>query len=211
MRLADNCLPDRTRVTIASEGAVADSTLPLDRALAPWPTHARKMVAKTRVFEVDIAERISPRTGRHHEFGLLRCPDWVNVVALTADQQLVFVRQWRHGTESVTLEVPGGMVDPGETPIEAAARELLEESGFAGRDLQHIGTVAPNPALQSNRCHSFFVRDCRQVAQTHFDSTEDCQLVLLPAAAARELVGNGQIDHALVVAALSHAWLAGLL
>lgn len=184
---------------------MADKT---DTATLPWPELSRETLATTRVFSVHQALRRSPRTGKAHTFGLIDCPDWVNVVPLTDDGHVVFVQQWRHGTQSVTLEVPGGMVDPGETPLQAAARELDEETGYAFQTLAQLGTVAPNPALQGNRCHTFLARGCTPRRQTHFDATEDCQLRLVPFAALPELVRSGAIDHALVVAALTHAWLA---
>ena len=176
-----------------------------------WPETSRQRVASTRVFDVHLARRTSPRTGVDHDFALIECPDWVNVVALTDNGELIFVEQYRHGTGAVTLEVPGGMVDPGESPEQAARRELKEETGFDCQTLMWIGVVEPNPALQGNRCHSFLATGCRQVEAPSFDSTEDCQLRLEPATEARQLVLTGQISHALVVVALSHAWLRGLL
>lgn len=179
--------------------------------IKPWPERSRQRIASTRVFDVHLARRASPRTGLDHDFALIDCPDWVNVVALTHDGQLVMVEQYRHGTATVTLEVPGGMIDPGETPAEAARRELREETGYDCEALQWLGVVEPNPALQTNRCHSFLATGCRLVQPPQFDSTEDCALRLEPAARARELVQSGAISHALVVVALSHAWLRGAL
>lgn len=175
----------------------------------PWPEKSRRMVASTRVFDVITAERVSPRTARSHEFAVIACPDWVNVVALTTADELVLVEQWRHGTESVTVEVPGGMVDPGETPHQAAQRELREETGYGCSELLWIGTVEPNPAIQSNRCHTFLALGCVAVAQPHFDSTEECALRLEPATDAARLVVDGVITHALTVAAFGHAWMRG--
>lgn len=175
----------------------------------PWPELNRRTLATTRVFDVAVADRVSPRTGKTHEFALIHCPDWVNVVALTDDGQLVLIEQWRHGTQTVTIEVPGGMVDPGETPADAARRELLEETGFACRELHWIGTVEPNPALQGNRCHSFVATGCSRAQDTHFDTTEDCALRLEPASRAAALVMDGTITHALTVAAFGHAWMRG--
>lgn len=179
--------------------------------IKPWPEKSRERIASTRVFDVHLARRGSPRTGVDHDFAVIECPDWVNVVALTDDGQLVLVEQYRHGTGSVTLEVPGGMVDPGEAPEQAARRELREETGYDAQELTWIGVVEPNPALQTNRCHSFLATGCRAVEAPQFDSTEDCHLRLEPAATARELVMSGQITHALVVAALAHAWMRGAL
>ena len=178
-------------------------------ATQPWPEVVRETIATTRVFEVQLAQRRSPRTGQVHPFGVLVCPDWVNVVAITPDGFAVLVEQFRHGTESVTLEVAGGMVDPGETPEHAARRELLEETGYVCEELREIGWVYPNPALQTNRCFTFLAVGCTLQQVAEFDATEDCALRLAPVAALPELVRSGAIRHALVVAALAHAWLAG--
>ena len=175
----------------------------------PGLEQSSETLLKTRVFTVRSLRRQSPRDGENHDFWVIDPPDWVNIVALTPDHQLVLVEQWRHGTESVTVEIPGGMIDPGETPLHAAQRELLEETGYAADDWLWLGAVLPNPAIQSNRCTTFLARGCRRVAETHFDTTEECVLRLEPAANAADLVRTGVIDHALVVAALHFALLRG--
>ncbi len=178
-------------------------------ATLPWGETHSTQLAQTRVFSVHAVERTSPRTGKTHTFGIVQCPDWVNVVAVTTDGKAVLVEQYRHGTQTVTLEVPGGMVDPGETPMDAARRELLEETGYGCAELRQLGCVEPNPAIQTNRCYTFLATGCAPMRPTHFDATEDCALRLEPVAALAGLVQSGAITHALVVAALAHAWLAG--
>ena len=177
----------------------------------PWLEQSFEILLKTRVFAVRALRRQSPRDGTHHDFWVIDPPDWVNIVALTEDNQLVLVEQWRHGSRTVTLEIPGGMVDPGEASEQAARRELLEETGYASDDWQWLGEVLPNPAIQSNRCATWLARNCRLVADTHFDTTEECVLRLEPADRAADLMRTGVIDHALVVAALNFAFLRGSL
>ncbi len=177
----------------------------------PWQEHSAETLLETRVFAVRSLRRTSPRDGNVHEFWVIDPPNWVNVVALTEDGQIVLIDQWRHGSRSVVLEIPGGMRDPGEDALTAAKRELLEETGYASDDWQWIGEVLPNPAIQSNRCATFLARNAKKVAETHFDTTEECVLRLEPADSAADLVRTGVIDHALVLAALNFAFLRGAL
>ncbi len=177
----------------------------------PWLDHSFEILLKTRVFAVRALRRLSPRDGSLHDFWVIDAPDWVNIVALTADDQLVLVEQWRHGSQSVTVEVPGGMLDPGEDALTAAKRELREETGYAAEDWQWLGEVLPNPAIQSNRCATYLARNCRRVAETQFDTTEECVLRLEPADGVAALIRSGEINHAIVVAALNFAFLRGVL
>lgn len=144
----------------------------------------------------------SPETGVSYPFYRIESPAWVNVVALTTDDQLVMVRQFRHGSRSVTLEIPGGLVDPGESPAEAAVRELLEETGYRAGRIDSLGSINPNPALFANRCHMLVARECQPVSEIQNSATELTTVELLPLVALSETLRRGGIDHALVVAAL---------
>lgn len=113
------------------------------RTPAEWPLEAEEPLLDCKVFRVERTTARSPRTGRTHGFVRLRAPDWVNVIPLTADDDVVMVRLFRHGVREVTLEIPGGMVDPGESPAEAALREMREESGYAAPSAALLGAVQP--------------------------------------------------------------------
>lgn len=179
-----------------------------------WLDQTETLLATTRVFSVREVVRRAETSGREAKFAVLDCPDWVNVVALTVANDLILIEQFRHGTGSFTLEIAGGMVDPGETPAQAAARELLEETGYLCGELRQLGVVEPNPAIQGNRCWTFLATGCvAQHAPTFdpHDTTEECVVQLVPAATAGALVRSGRIGHALVVAAFAHAFLAGVL
>lgn len=170
--------------------------------LVPFTTVARETVAKCRVFDVDRVHRRSGLTGKTHEFFQLSAAEWVNIVAITQDGEAVLVRQERHGTEAMSLELPGGLVDPGETPAEAALRELREETGYRGLVAEPLGFVHPNPAIQANRCHSFLALDVVLEGAQRLDGREEIEVVRVPVRELREMVRLGEITHALVVTAL---------
>ena len=171
-----------------------------------WHKRGTRRVLETVIFGIDAHSLVHPRTGREHEFWVLTAPDWCNIVPLTRDGRVVMVRQRRHGTDEETLELPGGMVDPGDaSPLEAARRELLEETGYRAGEVVPTGVIAPNPAMQSNRCWSFLARDVEPTGVTKLDGGEDIDVVLVPYAEIPERVARGEISHALVVVAFAYA------
>jgi 8-oxo-dGTP pyrophosphatase MutT (NUDIX family) len=144
----------------------------------------------------------NPRTGEELDRLVLESTDWVNVVALTSDDRLIVVRQFRFGTEEVTTEVPGGLIDPGEGHAESARRELLEETGYASEHWTYLGSVDPNPAVQTNRMHHYLAKDCRLQAEQELDPGEDIEVATLSEEELRAAISSGEIRHALVLTAL---------
>ncbi len=150
-----------------------------------------------------------PRQGREHRRVVIEAPTWVTVLALTEAGEAVLVRQFRFGIWGETLELPGGIVEPGEPPLKAARRELEEETGYRPRRMKLLGRVHPNPALQDNWCYSFLAEDCRRVHDGRPDESEHLRVELHPEAALDGLIAGGEITHSLTVTAL-YFRLAGL-
>ncbi|MBM3876754.1 MAG: NUDIX hydrolase [Verrucomicrobia bacterium] len=171
----------------------------------PWPLLRSEPLGDHRIFKVRRDFKRSPRTGAEHDFFVLECPDWVNVIALTPEGGLVCVEQFRHGTNTVELEIPGGVMDPHETdPVATGVRELREETGYEGSRARVIGAVWANPAIQGNTVHTVLVEDCRPTGTVEPDCGEDLATRLIPAAEIASLVSSGKVRHSLVVAALLH-------
>jgi ADP-ribose pyrophosphatase len=173
--------------------------------IQPWPKISSKPLGDYRIFSVRSDIKRSPRNGLEHDFFVIDSVNWVNVIALTPDGRMVLVEQFRHGTDTVELEIPGGMMDLADVAPEAAAvRELREETGCEGEKARVIGRVFPNPAVMSNTCFTVLVENCRVTAATQFDQTEELIMKLVPVDEVAGLVASGKIRHSLVVAALFH-------
>lgn len=171
--------------------------------LVRWPRlGARIVFAFEPIFRLWERRVRSPRTDAEHDFYVIEASDWVNVVPITTDGRLVCVRQYRHGVDRFSLEVPGGIMDEGETPEAAALRELEEETGYHAARTVYLGAVEVNPAMFTNRCHTVLALGVEPLGVTAFDAGEDIEVEVIPLADVPARVQNGDIGHALVVSAL---------
>jgi ADP-ribose pyrophosphatase len=181
----------------------------LSRAVNPsssgpsrWERLSHATQAKTKVFDLLSARYRHPVRGTERDFVVVHAPDWVNVIALTPDHQLVLVRQFRYGINEFSLEIPGGVMEAGEDPVTAGLRELREETGFSGAPAKLLGVVHPNPAIQSNRCHFVFVEAATRSHELEWDTDEEIHILTEPVEEVLRLARSGGITHGLVIDAL---------
>lgn len=173
--------------------------------IKPWTKLASRPLGDFRIFTIRSDEKVSPRTGQAHDFFVLDCADWVNIVAVTPDRQLVMVEQYRHGSDTVELGISGGVMDPHDpTPEATAIRELREETGYEGENARIIGRIFPNPAIMTNLCFTVLIENCHLRHGVSMDSAEDLATKLHSVAGVHDLAAQGKIRHALVMVALYH-------
>ncbi len=165
---------------------------------AGWRRISSEIEREHVVFNLLREQFVSARTGGVIDATIIDSPDWVNVVPLTPDGQVVLIHQFRFGTQHVTLEIPGGLIDPGEQPAGAARRELREETGFKCERVISLGSVAPNPAFMRNRLHCFVAEGCVLEGAQEQDPGEDIRVELHPLAEVDRMIASGGLDHALV-------------
>ena len=174
-----------------------------DQGNSQWELVDNKSLRKFRV--VDVREKTWRRseTGKQRSYVVCDSADWVLVIAVTPDDRVVFVRQFRHGLGQRVLEIPGGVMDPGESPQETAVRELQEETGYVPRSVQVFGPLLPNPALNNARIHVAVARGCRLETKPSPEPFEDIQVHLRPLSDVPDMIRGGELQHALCIAAFA--------
>jgi ADP-ribose pyrophosphatase len=176
----------------------------MPQPLKPFLEVSEGPLDRRRVFAVrsDVVE--SQVSGQRHSVDRLLAADWVNVVAITAKDEIVLVRQWRFGARRFTLELPAGLVEPGEDPLAAGLRELREETGYVpGAPARVLGTMLPNPAFMNNTCTTVLAPACAQLHAQELDPMEEIEIVTVPANDVDALVRAGDLSTALGLAALT--------
>ena len=170
----------------------------------PWTEESRRTLRDCRVFTLESSSARSPVDASTHEFYRLQAPDWTQIVPVTRNDEVVLVRQYRHGSSDIVLEIPAGQIDPGESAAEAAARECLEETGYRADKLTLLVDINPNPALFANRLYGFYALDVEPVAEIQNTQTEQTEVVLVPRGEIESMLRGGRIDHALCALTLWH-------
>ena len=172
-----------------------------------WKILKSTELFKARIFTLRSDECELPDGRVMPSYYVMDFPDWVNVIAVTNDKKMILVEQYRHAGDKVFLEVPGGTLDSRtEDPRMAGERELLEETGYRAGEVIDLGPHYPNPALQSNRMHSYLALDCKRVAEQDLDPFEDLQVKVIPISEAFAKWENGEFQHSIIAASLGRAW-----
>lgn len=166
-----------------------------------WEVLAETTYESFDIFSLKKSTRVNPRTKKRFDFVRIDGLDWANVIPITPDNNVVLIKQYRHGIDDYTFEIPGGCVELGEDPSLSAARELEEETGYHAPALDYLGCIRPNPALLSNRCYLYVARNVTLKGRQQLDPGEDIEVLLKPFDEVVTMVKKGDISHALVVAA----------
>ena len=172
-----------------------------------WTALESEELLKTSFFQLRREKCELPDQRVMPGYYILDFPDWVHVIPMTSDHQLILLRQYRHAAGDIFYEIPGGTTEPGtnEEPKEAAARELLEETGYESKHWIGLGAYHPNPALQSNRLHVYLAQDCKKVSEQNLDPFEGIEVVTMGWEEAYRIVMSQDLQHGLMLGSLALA------
>lgn len=171
-----------------------------EQAPARWTIQDDSLLQACRVWDLRARRYRHPKTGKEGDFYYIDSRDWAVVVARTVEGEIILVRQFRWGSDELSWELPGGIVDEGEDPVEAGLRELAEETGYVAERGQLIGRCRPNPAILNNYCHVILAQGCRLSSQgTSWDEHEEMEVRALPEATVMRWAREGEIAHALAL------------
>ena len=166
-----------------------------------WKKIRSKKIFGNKIFGFREDLVVSPKTKKEHPVWAMDVPDWINIIPITSEGKVIFIKQYRFGTEEVTLEIPGGMVEKNEDPKLAAIREMTEETGYTSNDVHPIGVVTPNPALMTNKTFSYVALNVEKTEEQNLDTMEDIEVLEIELDEVKGLIKTGAINHALVVSA----------
>lgn len=167
-----------------------------------WETVEEKVILKAHVFRYKQVRRTSPTTQQTGEFDIIQCSHWVNVLAITPQKKVVLIKQFRHGTNNYTIEIPGGAINHAEDPLLGAKRELEEETGYTASRWVCLGKVDVNPAFMTNGCYTYLALDAEKTKEQNLDPFEEIEVQEVDLSLIPSLVQKGVITHSLVIAGL---------
>ena len=167
-----------------------------------WKTVSSEYVIREPWMTVRKDKMMLPDGRVKEGYWSLEYPDWINVIALTKSGEFIFERQYRHGLGIVEFEIPAGVIEKGETPLEAARRELMEETGFGGGNWQLFMETCQNPGTCNNITHTFLARGVEPKGERHLDDNEDIDVYLLSEAEVRGILERDEIKQSMMSAPL---------
>lgn len=170
--------------------------------MKPWKLEKSKYLQKNRWLTLRADKCVTADGVVVDPYYVMEHADWVHIIAIDANNRILVLRQYRHPVESVCLEIPGGEMEEGETPLEAAKRELLEETGCEAESYEYMGSFFPNPARQSNQAHNFLAKGVKQVCEPNQDITENIQWQFIEVPELLKTIDAGEFPHALHIAAV---------
>lgn len=176
-------------------------------SISKWKTLSSEYLVQRPWATLRVDECELPDGRIASEYYVLEYPNWVNVVALTEDNQIIMVRQYRHSADIISLEIPGGVIDGDEEPVVAARRELLEETGYLFEDIELVSTLYPNPATSDNVTYGFLAKGGKKVQEQNLDEHEDIEVLLYSVEEVKQLLIENKIPQALHASALMYAFL----
>ncbi len=168
---------------------------------AQWKFVKSRNIADCKVFKI-VGETFKHPDGRQGEFYINKSSDWVQCVALvedTSQTKVILVNQFRFGSRKTSWEFPGGIIDNNETPIQAAKRELLEETGYKGTRARLLASYSPNPAIQNNLAHVVLIENCKKIADVNWDANEEIQFKLVDLQKLDSLIASKKIYHCIAI------------
>tara|TARA_Y100000815_G_scaffold4056_1_gene3937 strand:- start:557 stop:1096 length:540 start_codon:yes stop_codon:yes gene_type:complete len=166
-----------------------------------WKTLGTKQIFGNRIFGFREDTVKSPKTDNTHPVWVMDAPTWVNIIPITKEKKVIMIKQYRFGSQEISLEIPGGMVDAGEDAQSAATREMKEETGYDSEEVHAIGKISPNPALMSNYTYFYVAYNVEKTGDQQLDNMEDIEVLEVDLNQIPTLITNGEIDHSLVVSA----------
>ena len=170
-----------------------------------WRLSDSKLLRKFRVVTVLEDQYVNRETDERRSYVVCDSADWVLVIPITTDGKIVFVNQFRHGRKEFVLEIPGGVMEPDESPIETARRELMEETGFAANSIEICGSLLPNPALNNARIHVAIAKGCRLTSEPTPEPFELISVDLREMNDVAQMIQGGELQHARCIAAFTLA------
>ncbi|HPF05329.1 MAG TPA: NUDIX hydrolase [Spirochaetota bacterium] len=167
-----------------------------------WHIRGKDKIFENRIFTIHNNNCHHPDKGVEWDFSIIDTYNWINVIALTEDNRFVLVKQHRLGSNELSIETPGGVIEDGEDPEACALREFREETGYEGQSIHLLKSLWVNPAIMSNRISFYFIEGCRKSSAQQLDEAEDIEVITPDIDELVKMIKTGEINHSIVMTGL---------